>query len=170
MPDFGLVRGVADVKSHSAAHDGLTMRSAMQCDELMTTQVEILQTSQTVAEAARRMRDLNIGFLPICDEDEQVVGVLTDRDIAVRVVAEERPHDLTVEEVMTEGVITCRPDDDIEEAEELMRVHQKARLVCVDDAGHVVGVISLTDIAEHDDECRAGQVLTEVSSRGVQAH
>src|SRR6185436_10269058 len=110
----------------------------------------------TVREAARRMRDLNIGFLPICDDAGQLTGVLTDRDIALRVVAEDRPGDVAVADVMTEEVITCRPDDDVRRAEELMRTNQKVRLPCVDETGRIVGVISLTDIAQYDNEQRAG--------------
>src|SRR5688572_32865130 len=103
----------------------------MRCEELMTSEVEILRHKQTVREAAQRMRELNIGFLPICDDAQQLVGVLTDRDIALRVVAEDRPGSVAVEEVMTEEVITCGPQDEVEYAERLMRTNQKARLGCV---------------------------------------
>src|SRR5438105_2118343 len=127
----------------------------MRCEEVMTSEVEILKTRQSVAEAARRMRDLDVGFLPICDDAEELVGVLTDRDIAVRVVAEGWPSDLAVEEVMTTDVLCCSPDEELERAEELMRTNQKTRLVCIDDAGHVAGIISLADIAQYEDEGRA---------------
>jgi CBS domain-containing protein len=142
----------------------------MRCEELMTSEVEIAGIGQTVAEAARRMRDLNIGFLPVCDDAQQLIGVLTDRDIALRVVAEERRYDIAVEEVMTEEVITCRPEEDIERAEELMRTNQKARLVCVDDTGHVAGVISLTDITQYEDETRAAAVVADVTEREAHIH
>jgi CBS domain-containing protein len=137
----------------------------MRCEEVMTSEVEMLRSRQTVREAARRMRDGNVGFLPICDDADQLVGVLTDRDISVRVVAEDRPTDTAVEEVMTEEVITCQPDDDIARAEELMRANQKARLVCVDEDGRVAGVISVTDIAQYEDKCRAGEVIADVTDR-----
>jgi CBS domain-containing protein len=142
----------------------------MRCEELMTSEVEIAGIGQTVAEAARRMRDLNIGFLPVCDDAQQLIGVLTDRDIALRVVAEEQPYDVAVEEVMTEEVITCRPEEEIERAEELMRTNQKARLVCVDDTGHVAGVISLTDIAQYEEESRAAAVVADVTEREAEIH
>jgi CBS domain-containing protein len=142
----------------------------MLCEELMTSEVEVLDVGTSVREAARRMRDLNLGFLPIVDDAQQLVGVLTDRDIAVRVVAEDRSADVPVDEVMTEDVISCRPDDDLERAEELMRVNQKARLVCVDDAGHVAGVISLTDIAQYEDQARAGGVMADVTARQTDVH
>lgn len=142
----------------------------MRCEELMTSEVEILRAKETVREAARRMRDLNIGFLPICDDADQLVGVITDRDIALRVVAEGRRGDLAVEQVMTEEVITCRPEDDVRLAEALMRTNQKARLVCVDETGEVAGVISLVDIAQYDDERRAGQVVADVTEREAEVH
>jgi CBS domain-containing protein len=142
----------------------------MRCEELMTSEVEILRARQTVREAAHRMRDRNIGFLPICDDADELVGVLTDRDITVRVVAEDRPGDLPVEEVMTVDVISCAPGDDLERAEELMRVNQKARLVCVDETGRIAGVISLADIAQYDSERRAGEVVADVTEREAEVH
>jgi CBS domain-containing protein len=142
----------------------------MRCEEVMTSEVEVLRSRQTVREAAQRMRDLNIGFLPICDDAEEPRGVLTDRDIAVRVVAEGRGQDTAVEEVMSEPVITCRADEDVKRAEELMRTNQKFRLVCIDDAGRVAGVISLTDIAQYEDERRAGEVMADVTEREAEVH
>ena len=142
----------------------------MRCEEVMTSEVEILRVGETVREAARRMRDLNIGFLPICDDSLALQGVLTDRDIALRVVAEGRPPTTLVEDVMTEEVVTCRPEDDIRRAEELMRVNQKARIPCVDDTGRVVGVVSLTDLAQYEDEHRAAEVITEVTGREAGVH
>ena len=142
----------------------------MLCEELMTSEVEVLDVGTSVREAARRMRDLNLGFLPIVDDAQQLVGVLTDRDIALRVVAEGRSYDLRVDEVMTEDVISCRPDDDVERAEELMRVNQKARLVCLDEGARVAGVISLADIAQYEDETRAGSVIADVTARETDIH
>jgi CBS domain-containing protein len=140
----------------------------MRCDEVMTSEVEILRTRDTVREAARRMRDLDVGFLPICDDAQDLAGVLTDRDIALRVVAEGLSHDVPVVEVMTEEVITCRADEEVERAEALMRTNQKARIVCLDDAGRVAGVISLADLAQYEDERRAANVVADVTEREAQ--
>ncbi len=142
----------------------------MLVEELMTSEVEVLDVGTSVREAARRMRDLNLGFLPIVDDAQQLVGVLTDRDIALRVVADDRPLDIPVDEVMTEEVISCRPDDEVERAEELMRVNQKARLVCLDEGGRVAGVLSLADIAQYEDETRAGSVIADVTARETDVH
>jgi len=136
----------------------------------MTSEVEVLGIGTSVREAARKMRDLNLGFMPIVDDAQQLVGVLTDRDIVVRAVAEDRKARTAVEEVMTEEVITCDPEDDVERAEALMSVNQKSRLVCVDETGQVVGVISLSDIAQYEDETRAGEVMANVTQREADVH
>ncbi len=142
----------------------------MRCEELMTSEVEVLHVGATVRQAARKMRDLNLGFLPIVDDAHQLVGVLTDRDIALRLVAENGKTSTAVEQVMTEEVITCSPEDDIERVEALMRVNQKARLVCIDDAGDVVGVISMSDLAQYDEEGRAGDVIADITEREAHVH
>jgi CBS domain-containing protein len=142
----------------------------MRCEELMSSEVEVLAIGTSVREAARRMRDLNLGFMPVVDDAQQLIGVLTDRDIVVRAVAEDRKPRTAVEEVMTEEVITCDPEDDVERAEALMSVNQKARLVCVDETGQVVGVISLSDIAQYEDETRAGEVIADVTQREAGIH
>jgi CBS domain-containing protein len=136
----------------------------------MTSEVEVLSIGTSVREAARRMRDLNIGFMPVVDDAQQLIGVLTDRDIVVRLVADDRKTRTAVEEVMTEEVITCSPDDDVERAEALMSVNQKSRLVCLDESGQVVGVISLSDLAQYEDETRAGEVIADVTQREAAVH
>jgi CBS domain-containing protein len=142
----------------------------MRVEELMTEKPEMLRLRDTAADAAARMRDGNIGFMPVVDDAEQVVGVLTDRDLTVRVLAEARPAQTPVEDVMTEEVISCRPDDDLDRAEELMRTNQKARLVVIDESGRAAGVISLADIARYEDSCRAGDVLGDITEREGHPH
>jgi CBS domain-containing protein len=134
----------------------------MRCDEVMTREVETIAPTATVLDAARRMRDLDIGFLPVCQSDDTPVGTLTDRDIVVRAGAEERPLHTPVEEVMTGEVIACRPSDDLERAEELMRTNQVSRVLVVDDDGRIAGVISLADIARYELEREAGHTLADV--------
>ena len=85
----------------------------MRCESIMTAEVETVRSGDTVTEAARKMRDLNIGFLPVCDRDGVVDGVITDRDIAMRVVAERRSASTKVDDVMTSDVVACSPDDDV---------------------------------------------------------
>ncbi len=111
------------------------------------------------------MRDLNIGFLPVCDVAKKVRGTVTDRDLAIRVVAEDRPSSVPVSDLMTQPVITCHPDDDIRTVQRLMGQHHKSRIVVVDESESAVGIISLSDIAQYVDEPEAGQTMKKVSER-----
>jgi predicted transcriptional regulator/uncharacterized protein (DUF2267 family) len=121
--------------------------------------------ADTVQAAAQRMGDDNIGFLPVCDASGKVVGALTDRDIAVRVVAKALPATTRVAEVMTVEVVACRPDEDVQQAEAQMRRAQKSRIMCTDAQGRLVGVISLSDIARNEPDDRAAGTLRAVSMR-----
>ena len=137
----------------------------MKCEEIMKRDVECVSPRDTVEEAAVRMRDENIGFLPVCDESTKVLGTLTDRDIAIRLVAARKPASTSVEDVMTHEVVACRPEDDIRDAERVMAKNHKSRILCVDEGGRLVGVISLSDIAQHERGRRASDTLREVSER-----
>jgi CBS domain-containing protein len=138
----------------------------MLCSELMKTDVRCAKPSDTVAEVAEQMRDRNIGFVPVCDESGQLRGVVTDRDLAIRVLAERISGESTlVEEVMTAEAITCRATDDLQIAERLMSQYKKSRMMCTDDAGKLTGVISLSDIAEVEQHGRAAAVLRSVAQR-----
>jgi CBS domain-containing protein len=116
------------------------------------------------------MRELNVGFVPVCQGNGVVVGVLTDRDIAIRVVAEGRPPDTKVEDVMSEDLVACLPQADIGEAERLMRAYQVNRILLIDDDARLAGVISITDLAQVEDARKVGQVFGEISGREVGTH
>src|SRR5512139_674873 len=104
----------------------------MRCDEVMTRDVIRLRPLDRVDAAARRMRDENVGFAPVCDDEGRPVGAITDRDIALRVCAEDRRAGRThVEEVMTRGVLLCGAGDELARAEALMAQRRKARIVVV---------------------------------------
>lgn len=135
------------------------------CQEIMKRDIECLSPSDSASEAARKMRDRNIGFLPVCDQSMRVLGTVTDRDIAIRLVAEELTPGTEVEWLMTRQIVACHPRDDIEEAEELMGQHRKSRIMCVDDDGTLVGIISLSDIAKFDSSRAATMTLRRVSER-----
>ena len=139
----------------------------MRCDELMTTNPEVLRLYDDAHDAAIKMRDAKVGFLPVLDDAEQVVGVLTDRDLAVRVMAESLPVETGVEDLMTIDVIACAPEDDLERAEALMRANQKSRLPVVDEDGHLAGVISIADIVQYEDASRAGDVAGDATAGEV---
>ena len=122
----------------------------MRCREIMKKDVECVSATDTAQAAAKRMRDVNVGFLPVCDQSKRVLGTITDRDLAIRVLADASPSTTRMEDVMTREVVCCRPDDELEEAENLMAKNQKSRIVVIDSGGALVGVISLSDIAQRE--------------------
>jgi CBS domain-containing protein len=141
----------------------------MLCQEIMKKDVECLTVNDTAQVAARKMRDSNVGFLPVCDQSKKVLGTITDRDLAIRLIAENRPPTTTVGELMTREVVYCRPQDDIQRAEQLMAQKHKARILCCDGGGKLVGVISLSDLAQRDDDGRVAETLRRVSEREAHA-
>ena len=136
----------------------------MKCEDVMKTVVECVSPEDTVLEAAQRMRDQQVGFLPVCGESKEVLGTVTDRDIAVRLVAEGRPGTTPIAEIMSHEVVACSPYDSIKRAEQLMSEQQKSRIMCTDEGGQLVGVISLSDIAQQDTG-HAVRVLRNVTLR-----
>lgn len=135
----------------------------MQCQDIMKRNVACATPNDSAAQAARQMRDGNLGFLPVCDEDGRVLGTLTDRDIAIRLVAEDRSGDRPIDEIMTQEVVACAPDADLSEATRLMRENHKSRVVCTDKDGRLVGVISLSDVAQVADD--SSSTLRDISAR-----
>lgn len=138
----------------------------MRCEEIMKSEVQCLGPSDTVQKAAETMRDSGIGFMPVCDESKNVLGVLTDRDITIRAVADNQQASSThVESLMTKELVACSPDDDIKKVQELMAENKVSRICCVDESGKLVGVISLSDIAQCEEAEKASETLKHVSSR-----
>ena len=137
----------------------------MRCEQIMKRDVECVFPQTTAQAAAQQMREQEIGFLPVCDSSRHVLGTVTDRDLALRVLADARMATTPVFDVLTQEVVTCSPEDDLREAERLMARTQKSRIMCVDGNGRLVGVISLSDIAQHEKGAKASQVLREVSAR-----
>jgi CBS domain-containing protein len=137
----------------------------MRSEEIMKKTVKCSSADETVGRAAKMMREHNVGFLPICDDQKRVLGTITDRDIAIRVVADDKPNGTRLRDVMTTDIISCRPDDDVERAAELMGAHQKSRMLVLDDQKHLVGVISLSDIAQKSSDKSAAKAMRDVSQR-----
>jgi CBS domain-containing protein len=125
------------------------------------------RTDDTARDCARLMKEENIGFVPICNDAGEPVGTITDRDLALRIVAEGHSADSEVSSCMTREVVSCKLGDDLRDAERLMREHHKSRIMVCDENGKLEGVISLSDIAEIEDEEIAGRMLREVSSREI---
>jgi CBS domain-containing protein len=142
------------------------IREEKKCWEVMKQDIECCGLADAVPGIAERMRARNIGFMPVCDSSGVTIGALTDRDLALRVLAGRLPPDTTTAaEVMTRQVVACSPDDTLMDAEMLMSKHKVSRVVCVDAAGHAVGVISLSDVAEREAGGRASAILRSVSQR-----
>jgi CBS-domain-containing membrane protein len=137
----------------------------MRCEEIMKQDVRCVSKNTPAHEAARMMREQNIGFLPICDDQKRVLGTLTDRDLAVRLVAEKRATNEAVGNFMTNEAVCCRSSDDIQLAEQRMASEQKSRIMCVDEEGHIEGVSSLSDIVQVTTNERATETMRGVTRR-----
>ena len=141
----------------------------MLCRDVMKGDVRFITAQTTVAQAAAIMRDEQIGFLPICDPARTVIGTLTDRDIAIRVVADGYSANECVDRFMSPGVVTCSSTEDLGAAQDLMGEMQVSRIVCVDEDGRLEGVISLSDIAQLGDGADATATLRSVTVREARA-
>lgn len=135
----------------------------MKIEEIMSPYVRCVQSEVSLVEAAVVMRDMDVGALPIC-ENGRLVGVLTDRDIALRAVAECRdPRWTTVREVMSDGVIYVYADQAVEDAAELMERKQVRRLLVLNREKRLVGIVSLGDVAIHTSNELSGEALKVMS-------
>jgi CBS domain-containing protein len=136
----------------------------MKLSEIMSRDVAMIQPDASLQTAAKMMRDLNIGFLPVCD-GETLIGVLSDRDITIRALAEGMDVNIMLgRDLMTVPAIYCFEDQDVSEAAQIMAEKQIRRLVILGrDNNRVVGVVSLGDLARHETTDRSGQVLKRVS-------
>jgi CBS domain-containing protein len=131
--------------------------------EVMTSKVCSIDADKPVAYAAKMMRDEDVGLAPIV-EGERLVGTLTDRDIAIRVVAEGRdPQSTSVREVASTDLVTVDPEQELDEALRLMAQHQIRRLPVVEEDGRLVGVIAQADVARQADDRQTGEVVERIS-------
>ena len=135
----------------------------MLCSEIMEDKVKSVDQNDDVGKAAKMMRDSEIGFVPVCDpESSKLVGTLTDRDITIRLVAENKPPKTKVAEIMSRAPMFCHCNDDVEEARELMEANQISRMIVLDENERLAGVISLFDIAGIESTDRTGETLSEI--------
>lgn len=139
----------------------------MQLKELMTKGAKTIAAEAVVAEAAQRMRESDVGALPVT-RDGNLCGIVTDRDITIRATARGLdPNKTAVKDIMSPEVFTCPAGSDIAEAIRLMEEKQIRRIVVTDTNSHPIGVVSLGDIAMHPDSGRgASDALREVSKPG----
>ena len=135
----------------------------MKLREIMTSTVEVIHPDDTLQTAAEKMRDRDIGFLPVCDGD-RLIGVLTDRDLITRALADGMDSKTMLgRDLATSPAIYCFDDQSVDEAAKLMHDNQIRRLVVLSRNKQMVGVVSLGDLAMNIDDKKSGDVLQSVS-------
>jgi CBS domain-containing protein len=134
------------------------------CREIMTRNVKTANRETTLREVAALMRDGDMGAMPVV-EDGKLVGIVTDRDIVVRVIADGKDASVPIGDVMTAEVFSVRENDFVFEAIRLMGDKQVRRVPIINDAGELVGIIAMADVAlETEDEREIAETLEEISS------
>jgi CBS domain-containing protein len=147
----------------------------MKASDIMTTDPTCCSPSTTAQEAARMMLENDCGSLPVCERDgyDRIIGMVTDRDLAVRILAQGKPPQSPIREAMSSRVVSCRPDDDLDRVEQLMAEHQVRRLPVVDTQGRCVGMIAQADLARHRKQVGEkdfSKVVERISEPGMHVH
>ncbi|HUP29264.1 MAG TPA: CBS domain-containing protein [Usitatibacter sp.] len=141
----------------------------MKISDVMTPNPRTVQLSDSLQLAAQIMRDEDTGAVPVVEDGSHVVGMITDRDIVIRAIAD-GDFDCTIDDIVSDDVICARPDMTTAEAEELMSEHQIRRLPVVDEDENLVGIVSLGDLAVKENrDARTGDTLEKISE-GVKRH
>jgi CBS domain-containing protein len=136
--------------------------------EVMTSHPRAIEADKTIADAAMLMRDEDVGLAPVVEGD-RLVGTLTDRDIAIRVVAEGKdPTSTPVWEVASTEVVTVGPEQNLDDALGLMAQHQVRRVPVVEQDGRLIGVVAQADVARQSDERQTGELVGEISQESSQ--
>ena len=138
--------------------------SRIRCSEIMTRDVRTATREMTLQQVAQMMRDGDMGSVPVV-EDGRLIGIVTDRDLAVNVVAEGLdPKTTQIGEVMTKGLVTCKENDDVWTALKLMQENQVRRIPVVDDKDHLRGIIAQADVAtKFGSERATGKTVEQIS-------
>jgi CBS domain-containing protein len=137
----------------------------MKAEDIMTREPATVTPETPLDEAARLMKDQNVGMLPVVEAEGslKLSGVVTDRDIVIRHVAEGHTSPCSVQEAMTSNIATARPDSDVEEVMSLMASEQVRRIPIVDERGSLVGVIAQADIVREGNDRKAEKTVEEIS-------
>jgi CBS domain-containing protein len=131
--------------------------------DVMTSNPCTIDAEKSVAYAAKMMRDEDVGLAPVVEGDK-LIGMLTDRDIAIRVVAEGKdPDQVKVRDVASRQLVTIDPQQDLDEALRIMAKHQVRRLPVVEEDGQLVGVVAQADVAREGDDRKTGKLVEEIS-------
>lgn len=140
------------------------------CNDVMTKNPTCCLTSDSIDLAAQIMKNEDVGSVPVVDESisDQLIGILTDRDIVIKVIAGKKDwNGVKVEEVMTRNPVTCRTDEDIQNAMDRMSQHQIRRIPVVDPGGRIVGIIAQADLAIRMDQPEKTEKVLEHISQPV---
>src|SRR5688572_16695611 len=137
----------------------------MKIRDIMTPGVECISPNESIAEAAERMRKLDVGSLPVCGDENKLVGIITDRDITIRATAHAcDPCCTSVADVMTPDIVTCFEDEDVQVVVDSMESKQIRRLAVLNRDKKLVGIVSLGDLAIRTPDDRvSGETLERVS-------
>ena len=143
----------------------------MKISEIMTADPEFCTPDDSLVDCARIMAEHDVGIVPGCEsvETRKLIGCLTDRDIVVRVVAEGKdPNMAPLSEVMTQELITCAANDDVDDVEKLMEQRQVRRVMVTDEHGSLIGVLATADLAASLSKEKVGETLQEISEPAPQ--
>lgn len=136
----------------------------MKISEIMSRNVECIDSGTSIKDAAEKMRELDVGFLPVCEGD-QPIGTLTDRDVTIRHVADgQNPYRVKARDIMTPNVLYSYEDQDVEEVAQFMQDHEVRRVLIYNRDRQLVGVVSLGDLSKAaGEQCLAGEILKDIA-------
>jgi CBS domain-containing protein len=145
----------------------LRPKGSMKINELMTKNPEFVTPDDSVTDVARIMAREDVGLVPVCEsrETRRCIGCITDRDIVVRLVAQEKDTRAagSIEEAMTHEIFSCSPNDDVEGCKRIMQEQRIRRVLVLDEYGALVGVVSTADLARSLDAGKVGEAVQEIS-------
>ena len=163
-------RGAAGYEDHGESEINIANVQPEKCRDLMSKDPACCVATDNAARAAQVMKQFDIGVLPVVENqsDKRLLGMVTDRDLAMKILAENQdPGRVSVGNIMSTDVVSCSPDDNCEQALELMEQRQIRRIPAVDRSGRVVGIISQADIALRiHDAAKTAELVTEISRPG----
>jgi len=133
----------------------------MQVSEIMNKDLSTASINDSIKSVAQLMRQEDIGAVPVIDND-QAIGIITDRDIVINCVAQGSSLDQPISEAMTKDVLCVRENDDVEEASRLMKNRQVSRVVVINESKKPVGMLSLHDLTKFHDDSEKGEILSDI--------
>lgn len=139
----------------------------MKVRDIMTTDPRTVMPDTSVREAAEVMRAEDVGIVPVIDSSRKLIGVVTDRDIAIRCIADGKDGSCRVADVMSgESLVTCKSDDSIDDITDAMRSEKVRRIPIVDERGSLVGIVSQADVLRKTDSSRGDEAVEKISEPG----